>query len=698
MQKPVRTQGAALMVSLLMVTLILALIMAVTAQITLSARRSSVDQQELLRARYAAESGVARVQAQLTTVSDLLNRAVIDPTVLNSSIETQMASVCGLSALPVYFSAQELCQFAVNQQGQYTFGSALSRIALLVNAVPQKVFQSLGIPSTDLLRTQFWGETFSGDQGKLYAAAQVAGAPEGSYNARFGLRFVRAERVMENAYRIYFKVPDLQVQGDSGGTVQTLRVRAETPEYFMLVSRAPFSRYQLFVNHQFSSAADELAGNRIVSGNDLMFSGPVHTNQNFQFSGAPWFGGGVSSAGCPQNGIGLVGGLAGCTVVPTYGAFFGSPNSQFVTQAELGTSKAPVICPGITDPSACAVDPGRNAPTFGGGATWNGNFVQLPTAATEQEKAAATAGILLAGDVSELQLGQGNIGGMIRQRVTYTLNGVTTQLAYGPDKNLLILDGNQMWQPALRGLNGFIPNPGGLSAVFNGVIAVQGTVQNLNGGPGANATPPAPSVADYAALTVAATGNIAITSNLTYASPPCSGEHVRDADGTVTPAACGNLASKNLLGVVSSGGNIELVSPASCPEGAGTCAALPANASIHAVLMASTGAVRVRGAEQTLGAPFALGDIHLLGGLIENYYGPFGSADGGGYGRKLVYDPRMNEDTAPPAFPVQRVWTIQLRTTQTVDGQLVTENVERLRLKGDAVSVASAATPTGSLP
>ncbi|THF68122.1 DUF4900 domain-containing protein [Deinococcus sp. Arct2-2] len=706
MQNSVRTQGAALMVSLLMVMLVLASIMAVTAQITLSARRSSADQQELLRARYAAESGVARVQSQLSTVSDLLNRSVIDPTVLNSTLETQMAGVCGVSTLPVFLSSQELCKFAASQRMQS--GSTSGRIAFFVNAVPQKVFQSLGIPAADPnLRTQFWADMFSGDQGKLYTAGQAAGTAEGSYSARFGLRFVRVERVMENAYRVYFAVPDLQVQGNAGETVQTMQVRAESPEYFMLVSRLPFSLYQLFVNHQFSSPADEVAGNRIMSGDNLMFSGPVHTNQNFQFSGRPWFGGGVSSAGCPQNGIGLVGGLAGCTVQPTYGAYFGAANPQFVTQTELGSSKAPLICPGLTDAAACATDPGRNAPTFGGGATWNDNFVQLPTGATEQQIAAAASGLLLGGHVSELQLGQVNVGGTSMQRVTYTLNGVTTQLAYGPDKKLMILDANQVWQPTLRvtsinSLTGMestalVPNPGGAPALFNGVIAVLGNVQNLNGGPGANATPHAPSVAEHAALTVAATGDIAITSNLTYASPPCSGEHTRDAGGTVTPASCTNLASKNLLGIVSSGGHIELVNPASCPAGAGTCAALPANASIHAVLMASQGSVRVRGAAQTLGAPFALGDIHLLGGLIENYYGAFGSADGGVYGRNLVYDPRMNEDIAPPSFPVQRVWTIGLRTTKTVNGQSVSVNVDRLRLRGDVVSVSSTAA-IGSLP
>ena len=52
-----RTQGATLIVSLLLVMLLLAVIMSVTAQVTLSARRSSTDQESILRAQLAAESG-----------------------------------------------------------------------------------------------------------------------------------------------------------------------------------------------------------------------------------------------------------------------------------------------------------------------------------------------------------------------------------------------------------------------------------------------------------------------------------------------------------------------------------------------------------------------------------------------------------------------------------------------------------------
>jgi hypothetical protein len=49
--------------------------------------------------------------------------------------------------------------------------------------------------------------------------------------------------------------------------------------------------------------------------------------------------------------------------------------------------------------------------------------------------------------------------------------------------------------------------------------------------------------------------------------------------------------------------------------------------------------------------------VRLLGGLVEEYYGPFGtfSAATGqcqtGYGREFVYDRRMGRGFSPPFFP-----------------------------------------------
>lgn len=678
MQNSFRTQGATLIVSLLMVMLVLAMTMVLTAQVTISARRSSTDQQSVLQARYAAESGVSRVQAQLDLMSRLLNVSALDDKVLNSSVESDVAALCVLPSLPVFGGKADLCTFAANQGLGSVPSGVNPRARLLVRVMSETAFGAEGISgATETVRSQFWSDLFSGQQGTRYTGGQDA-----TYAAQFGIQPLRVERTLEHTYRLYFKVPDVQVRGEIRGTGQNIQARAAQPEYFLLVSRLPFSRYALFTNHHFSNADDEAANIRVTFTDRTMFSGPVHTNQHFLFEGRPWFGGSVSSTGCPQASIGTVNGAAGCTQTPQPGAFFGN-NATLTPVADFSSPDAPVVCSAVNQCSA---------PQFDDDVTWNKPYVELPTNDQEQQVAALASGLAIAGDVSELQLRQAQVLNQTRQLITYTQNGVITRLAYGADKQLLIQVQDGSWQPARRDAAGTISaNPGGTASLFNGVVSVTGRVDNLNGGPAADAVPPEPSVASFAALTLATTGNVAITSSLTYASPPCSGSHTRNADGTVTPASCNNLTATNMLGIYSSAGDVELVSPASCAQGFGTCASLPANARIQAVLMASQGAVRVRGFDRPVqNANFELGNIQLLGGVIENYYGAFGKTDGRGYGRNFVYDPRMDDGQAPPGFPTEH-WTVGLRTEKMENNILVSTPVSKIRLSGDMVNTAQVA-------
>ncbi|MDB5044246.1 MAG: hypothetical protein JWQ08_296 [Deinococcus sp.] len=470
------------------------------------------------------------------------------------------------------------------------------------------------------------------------------------------------------------------MKGLAGNSSQNIQARAAQSENFLLVSRQPFSRYALFTNHHFATAGDEEINKRVTFTDRTMFSGPVHTNQHFLFEGKPWFGGSVSSAGCPQSGIGLVAGAANCIQERQPGAFFGN-NTLLTPQARFNSVDAPLVC---------SADGQCGAPQFANSVTWDQGYVELPTNNEEQQSAATTLGLALTGEVSELQLRQAQVLGQARQLIRYTQDGKTTQLAYGADKKLLIQVQDGSWQPAKRDLLGAIvvnTNSTAAGALFNGVISVTGDVQHLNGGPAADTVPSEPSIAAFAALTLATPGKVAVTSSLTYASPPCTGEHVRNSDGTVTPAACNNLNARNMLGIYSSAGDIELVSPASCPLGFGTCASLPANARIQAVLMASQGAVRVRGHDKPVNTSnFELGNIQLLGGVIENYYGAFGLTGGQGYGRNFVYDPRMNDGIAPPSFPTERRWTVGLRTEKMVNDAMVSTPLSGIRLSGDMIS------------
>jgi hypothetical protein len=161
--------------------------------------------------------------------------------------------------------------------------------------------------------------------------------------------------------------------------------------------------------------------------------------------------------------------------------------------------------------------------------------------------------------------------------------------------------------------------PGNANAT---VIYVEGSVNSLSG-----------TLQQNEQTTLAASGTITIQGNLQYQAPP------NPSDPTSNPT--------NLLGLYSSGGDIVI----------GTSA--PNNVVIDAVLMAgSTGSSynsSVNVANYNSGS--LRGNVNLLGGIVEKYYGPFGTVNSfsgqqlTGYGRAFTYDTRMNRGFTPPYFP-----------------------------------------------
>ncbi|CAM4139122.1 DUF4900 domain-containing protein [Deinococcus marmoris] len=707
-RSPVRTtEGATLIVSLLFVMLLLAVIMSVTAQVTLSSRRSSVDQQALLSARYAAESGVARVQARLKVMKALLDSATIPAITRNSAVESQIAAMCGLAVLPPQplptpaNPVSTVCTFPAD--GLRDAGGG--RVTLLTNAVKAADFAKEGFRATgDQARAKFWGEMFSGTAGMQYAGPA---GQNGSYGVQFGLVPTRLDR-QRDQYRLYFEVPSAQSRGVTGTTTQRLSARATNGgkgEYYLLISREPFAKFGLFTNRQFQSPEAEADDTLITFTERTLFSGPVHTNGRFTFYKTPTFWGEVTSAGCPPGPglIGEVGGKLDCLVPAEPGARFGIAPSQFLTPAQMAGRGPP---DNLSTADAPRV--GETQPQFKSSVKWDADFIPLPTNSQNQRAAALgydfdpvtgvfkplpTAGLALSGDVQEMQLWRDEIGGQERQRISYKQSGVTVELSYGQNGTLFI-ENNGAWVPAGRDAAGTVGPAGGPFATvnpFNGVISVDGgKIANLNGGPNvAQSGLAGASIASFAGVTVAATGDVNITSSLKYTVPPCGGQNTETA-----AAPCDRQDAQNILGIYASGktnadgskvaANINLISPKSCPDGIGNCPNIGTNPQIHAVLMASQGAVQVEGYDQ--GAPDnSLGKVNLIGGIIEDYYGAFGKTDGRGYGRNFVYDQRTYDGFSPPAFPTQKDWSIVLRI-QGTNKDLEKNTGLGIRLQGDAVS------------
>ncbi|MFH1442390.1 MAG: DUF4900 domain-containing protein [Candidatus Omnitrophota bacterium] len=127
-------------------------------------------------------------------------------------------------------------------------------------------------------------------------------------------------------------------------------------------------------------------------------------------------------------------------------------------------------------------------------------------------------------------------------------------------------------------------------------------------------------------MTVASERDIVITNNVEYS---------QFNSGAIPNA----LGYNNILGILSWGGDVRI----------GTSA--PNNVDIHGIVMAPHGVFTVD--NYTAGSP--RGTATLLGGVITDFYGPFGTFSGGvpvsGYGRNFVYDSRVLNGMTPPYFP-----------------------------------------------
>lgn len=400
-------------------------------------------------------------------------------------------------------------------------------------------------------------------------------------------------------------------------------------EYEFDATVSSFARFALFTNKHESPD-----GSKIWFTERTRFEGPVHTNQNFRFYKNPYFGEYVSSAGCINPGP------DGC--LGTYsrgGIFYGVNNNNVI--------KNPGTRPSYTNSY------GTHAPQLTKSVDWNASFIKLPKESINMTDRAKERGLLLSGDLYSLTLLAGDANGnpltpgsgntwtpnpAPYQYIRACVDAFTcTVYRYGPDKKPYVQNGAS-WDAVLNATGEVIEE-------FNGMLHVSGSIQRF-GGPARNnsgdpKTAP-PALAAFSDITVANAGtgkSIQITGDLKYESLPCP-----EALSGATNYTCTNLGAKNVLGVYSQDSDILL--------GDGSNSSLQ-ELTIHGVLMTSSGTVTVPNYNTIL----PRGSVNLLGGLIENTYGGFGTFDSSsgntlsGYGRKFTYDKRMASGISPPYFP-----------------------------------------------
>ncbi|MBU1112336.1 MAG: DUF4900 domain-containing protein [Candidatus Omnitrophica bacterium] len=128
--------------------------------------------------------------------------------------------------------------------------------------------------------------------------------------------------------------------------------------------------------------------------------------------------------------------------------------------------------------------------------------------------------------------------------------------------------------------------------------------------------------------------------------------HIRYQDYDTSPSL-NAVSYANLLGILSWGGDVRIGSSA------------PSNLDVHAVIMAPHGIFTV----DDYRTKASSGDVNLLGGVITDFYGPFGTFWGtsqlSGYGRNFIYDTRMLGAMSPPYYPTARTFTVVAPFLQT---------------------------------
>jgi len=141
-------------------------------------------------------------------------------------------------------------------------------------------------------------------------------------------------------------------------------------------------------------------------------------------------------------------------------------------------------------------------------------------------------------------------------------------------------------------------------------------------------------------MTVSSQRSIVIDNNITY----------QDYNASPLNATGYN----NMLGIIAWDGNVSIGATA------------PNNVNIHAIVMAQHGIFTV----DNYDSGSSRGTATLLGGVITDYYGPFGTFSGGesrsGYGRNFVYDSRVLDGTTPPYFPYMTSFTSFIEPTDAL--------------------------------
>lgn len=404
--------------------------------------------------------------------------------------------------------------------------------------------------------------------------------------------------------------------------------------FVVTVRRDTFAKFALFTSHHKMPA-----GTTVWFTANTNFTGPLHTNERFSFANNPsghfteevtqhlttarfYNNGSTKLLDADRNPVGCCPQCIQCTAWP-------------------GCCEGADCTTCCVENSACSNKPScvtcKDYPVFDTSFQRSYDLINLPSTVTQNDlrnQALGGAGEPGANGIYIPNDGTNVTGGIyIRGNQGSPADDSTINMAVGTNGPVYTI--SRSGSPTTTVTVDYLANEGIGSTTVNGltyrgipdgvsnegiIIYVNDDISSLSG-----------TVEENTAATVSSERDIVITNHILYEE--------------YNPSPLSAEGYDNVLGILSWGGNVRI----------GTTA--PNDINIHGIVMAPHGVFSVD--NYNVGSP--RGTATLLGGLISEYYGPFGTFSGSnpvsGYGRNFVYDPRVLGGIVPPYFPYMANFT-----------------------------------------
>ncbi len=672
------TEGATMLVVTLFTLILLAGVLTVATQLSLSARKSSTDQVALVTAQNKAESQASQAKLRIQDLQGMLSSQsvngikYINPPVGTSteSLEAAALTFCGNGA---WVSTNE---FSVPRKGEdikkysdakvcavnsdaitATNYSILGKYATAANYqnAPQYLSSSLsGIISSlgDLLsgNTTNWGNTTSPQESartqwwkdQLSVNSSVAGAV-------FSIVPARVVKLDSTNFRFYFMVKNIKSTATVGNATRILASSgSNTAGDWWFQIGSPELLDKVWLVDKLNLTQTNMSG----MGSNT-YDGDYHANQQLRISTsatAATFLGKFSSASCTD----LETTISNRTFCAQTAGYFQNSSTLVATTSTKSdfnsdlASQMKTTNPNMKLPSdieninflAAYIALPKNSINQAELATQNGlNLDTIPLSAlglaANAPRPNYTSVKLYAGDSSGNSLATYNAAtkSWVEPSPTYqyielvTSTGVALKLRMDASGNVQRLN-NTTWVSTIINTNGN----------FNGVVYGSNLSKitapsRLNSSTTDDVSKIPPALASFSKMSINSDTTIDVMNDLTMSDTPC-------ANLTTNAGTC-TKKPKNMLGVFTTKGNIRISSAA------------PKNITIHSALVATDGGVGLDAAPAGMGSR---GKINVIGSIVIDKAQVIGDTSGNGFSWNASHDQRFKSEL-PPGSPHSTNWS-----------------------------------------